>query len=99
VSRYNSVKGPTYTFFDPKPGADVVTSATLSMHKTHTVSWGFEGSSGSEVPDGDYKLIIELTEAEGDGKFEEFAFTKGADPVTLTPADTQYYTGIKITLE
>lgn len=99
LSRYGKVKGPSFTFFDPKPGPDVVTSATLPMHKTHNVSWGLEGSSGSEVPDGDYKLVIELTEKEGDGQFQEIPFTKGAEPVTLMPADTQYYTGIKITLE
>jgi hypothetical protein len=102
LTQYTQVKGPTYTFFDPKPGPDVITGATLTMHKTHAVSWGLEGMGGSEVPDGAYNLVIESseqTQAEGGGQVQKIPFTKGPDGVMLTPADTQYFTGMKLTLE
>jgi hypothetical protein len=99
-TKYNSVQGPSYTpFFGTKAPPDVMTSATLTMHKTHSVSWSLKDSNGAEAPDGDYTLVIELTEAEASGQVQEIPFTKGPAPVTMTPADTQYYTGMKLDLQ
>jgi hypothetical protein len=99
LTHYNSVQGPSYTFFDPKPGPDVITSPTLNMHKTHEVSWGFEDKNGAQVPDGDYKLKIEITEESATGTVEEIPFTKGPEPVTLMPPDKPCCVGMKLTLE
>jgi hypothetical protein len=99
LTNYNKVQGPSYTLFDPKPGPDTVTSATLNMHKTHTVSWGFEDKSGAQVPDGDYTLKIEITEESATGKVQEIPFKKGAEPVTVMPPDAPCCVDMKLTLE
>jgi flagellar hook assembly protein FlgD len=69
------------------------------MHKTHSVTWSLKDSMGKEVPDGAYKLVIELTEASSTGKSQEIDFMKAAGAPPVMPADTQYYTGMKLTLQ
>jgi hypothetical protein len=98
LTKYNSVNGPAYVLFGATAPADTVTGATLAMHKTHTVNWSFKDSKGQVVPDGAYKLMIELTEASATGKTQEYDFMKGPAAST-TPADTAYFTGVKIDLK
>jgi flagellar hook assembly protein FlgD len=76
-----------------------MTSATLPNHKTHSVTWRLKDSNGNVVPDGNYKLVIELTEFSGTGKSQEYDFTKGPGPTMVMPPDTQYYTGVQISVQ
>jgi len=60
-------------------GPDAVTSETLTEHITHdNVSWSGVDLNGVPVPDGDYQLLIEVTEDDKEpGDFSTFRFTKG----------------------
>ncbi|HEX2675086.1 MAG TPA: DUF2271 domain-containing protein, partial [Polyangiales bacterium] len=78
---------------------DAVSSATLSNHKTHHVTWNMLDSAGNPVPDGAYKVMIEVTDYDGAGKSTSVDFTKGAGPMTVTPPDQQYYTGMQLVVQ
>jgi len=104
LNRYLSVSGPDYASFFGIPVTkvppDVVTSATLQTHKTHSgLSWNLENASGSPVPDGMYTLVVELTEATSPGQFIEIPFEIGPGATAPTPPSSNYYTGIKLTLQ
>jgi hypothetical protein len=62
-----------------KPGPDVVTSATLADHtKPHMVMWSGHDFGGNLMPDGPYKLFIEVTESDKEpGELATFAIEKG----------------------
>ena len=102
LTRYGQTQGaPLYNWdpFTPIP-PDVVTSVTLKMHTTHTRTWDLKDVNGREVPDGIYKVVIDLTDRDKvDGVSQEYPFMKGPSPMTLTPPDAQYYTGAKLSLE
>jgi hypothetical protein len=78
---------------------DAVVSATLSDHKTHHVTWDMLDAAGNPVPDGAYKIIVEVTDYNGAGKFTSVDFMKGAGPMTLMPSDQQYYTGMQLVVQ
>jgi hypothetical protein len=66
-----------------KPGPDVVTTPTLKDHATpHQAVWNGLDFEGKPVPDGPYKLFIEVTESEDPGEFGMFDFMKSAEPYT-----------------
>jgi len=62
-----------------KPGPDVVTSATLPDHsKQHVAMWSGVDFAGNPMPDGPYKLYIEVTESDKEpGDIGVFDFVKG----------------------
>jgi hypothetical protein len=66
---------------------DAITGATQSSHGTRTCSWNGTNYSKTLVPDGDYKLRMELTDKNGTGNTASFTFTKGPNAQKLTPAD------------
>jgi flagellar hook assembly protein FlgD len=68
-----------------------VTGATLSNHQTHTATWDCKNTAGTQMPDGNYKVWVEFTESNGTGPFTSVVFTKGSNPVHLTPANTNYF--------
>jgi hypothetical protein len=69
-----------------KPGPDVVTSATLPDHtKAHAAMWSGLDFAGDPMPDGPYKLFIEVTESDKEpGDIGVFDFAKGP-PSTVSP--------------
>ncbi len=71
-----------------KPGPDVVTSASLPDHtKPHSAMWNGVDFAGDPVPDGPYKLFIEVTESDKEpGDFVTFDFDKGPSSWSLMPA-------------
>jgi hypothetical protein len=77
---------------------DAVTSATLNSHKTHDVTWNLKDVSGNPAPQGAYKVVFELTDADVTGKFGSVDFTYDGTPMTLTPPDQQYFTAMQLTL-
>jgi hypothetical protein len=73
-------KDPTVT------APDVITSATLRQHKSHTSKWDLKDFRGNVVPDGQYTLWLQVAENEifPEGPFLEIPFTKGTTPQTFT---------------
>ncbi len=99
LTAYQASGGPAYVPVFSTIPPDVTASATLNAHKTHNVTWSLKDSKGNTVPDGAYKLVVEVTEYSGTGKSQSYDFNVGPDPVDLSPPDTQYYTGVKVTLK
>ncbi len=66
-------------------GPDVVTSATLVDHvKPHMATWQGLDFEEKPVPDGPYKLLIEVTESDKEpGELSEFMFDKGPLPFEM----------------
>jgi hypothetical protein len=114
LTRYNTAAGPTHDYalgnpllavfggakYVVMPPPDVLSGATLNMHKTHTgLSWSLKDANGKEAPDGPYRVVIEITEDEVSEKSYEVPFTKGPMPATVNPMETAVYTGVKLTLQ
>jgi hypothetical protein len=82
---------------------NAITSATLSSHTTHNVTWDCLDFNGVAVPDGDYKLLVEYTEDNSFysgnplGPWVEIPFTKAGNAFTLNPPDEQYFKDIQLT--
>lgn len=96
--RGNNRKGYLYTWKN-NSGQDVtdaITGATLSNHTSHTITWDCTDISGSLVPDGDYKVAVEFTDKHAQGPYAEFTFTKGPNPVHLTPANQGKFSNIDL---
>jgi len=68
-----------------KLGPDVVTSATLRTHeKMHELTWTGVDFEGKGVPDGVYKLFIEVTETDKEpGEINVFDIMKGPMPYAM----------------
>lgn len=78
---------------------DAVTAATLYSHQTHTVMWNLKDASGNPAPDGAYKVIVEVTDADRTGQFTSVDFMKAAGTAPLSPPDTQFFTGMSISFQ
>jgi hypothetical protein len=78
---------------------DAVSGATLRSHAVHRVTWDLSDVSGNPVGPGDYKIVIEATDRDSTGASHEVAFTLGADPQVITPADGSAFSSMSLTLE
>jgi hypothetical protein len=67
----------------PENQVDAVTSATLTVHRSHDVSWNCLDFDGQPVPDGSYRVYFEVTEANGSGPNHFEDFDKGPAAITL----------------
>jgi hypothetical protein len=75
---------------------DAVTAATLTRHQAHNPTWTFKDGTGMVVPDGTYKVKMEV--ADGRSVVSEVTFTKGPEPQTVSaPAGGQGYTSFTVT--
>jgi flagellar hook assembly protein FlgD len=78
-----------------------ITSATITSHQLHTVSWNGTNVSNAQVADGDYKVNVEFAEHSGTtsnpGKYKYLTFTKGPSAVDQTPANETYFTNMHLT--
>jgi hypothetical protein len=71
---------------------DALTSATLSSHQTHNVTWNVKDHLGNDVPDGQYVLKIEMTDKHSQGPLSSFNFPVGeASDTALFPDETNYH--------
>lgn len=82
-----------------KNEVDAVTGSTLTGYGTQSVIWNGTNVNSIVVPDGDYKVYIEM----GWGKDKvnqhsvySFIFTKGSSEVHLTPTGNSNYTNVKV---
>lgn len=80
------------------PEPDAVTMATLPNHNTpHHDVWISKDFKGNIVPDGTYRIFIEVTETELNyGPLAMYDFEKGTQPVMLNPPDKPPHKGLKI---
>ncbi len=75
---------------------DAVTSATYSSHAARTGTWNGTNTAKSLVDDGTYKVRFEVTDHNSLGYVGTYTFTKGAAPVSLSPANAGLLTGISV---
>ncbi len=78
---------------------DAVTGETLLSHQTHTVSWDCKDVNGNLVPDGQYTVYVEFTEAHEQGPLKGIVFTKGSEPVSLAPVDDANFKDLALSFE
>lgn len=78
---------------------DAVTSATLTTHKEHKVTWDLTDRSDARVKDGKYRLAIEMTDKDAAGALLYVPFTLGRAPVRLTPTSTAQFSAMSLTIE
>lgn len=88
-----SAAGSTYNT------VDAITGATRNSHAVRTCSWNGTDVNGNLVPDGTYRLRMELTDKNGTGNYSSFNFTKGVDPFNITPANVPSFNSISIIWE
>ena len=77
---------------------DAITGATLSSHITHDVTWNLNNLQGCEIPAGDYRVVMELTDQDAPGAYATFPFTKGTTAVTLHPTETAQFHDLTLEL-
>ncbi|MCW8850247.1 MAG: DUF2271 domain-containing protein [Melioribacteraceae bacterium] len=71
---------------------DALTSATLSSHQTHNVTWNVKDHLGNNIPDGQYVLKIEMTDQHAQGPLASFNFPIGeATKTSLFPDETYFH--------
>jgi len=75
---------------------DAITGATQSSHATRTCTWNGTNYSKTLVPDGDYKLRMELTDKNATGNTASFTFTKGPNAQKLTPTNVASFSTISL---
>jgi hypothetical protein len=95
----NTWEASTTAAGSPFNTVDAITGATKTSHATRTCSWDATDVNGNIVPDGTYKLRMELTDKNGTGNFSTFTFSKDTLPVTLTPANVPSFSSISINWE
>ncbi len=79
---------------------DAVTGATLATHKAHVVTWNCRNSDGFVVPNGLYRIMVEMTTEDGQGPVtpaKYIQFNKGKTAVTVAPANLPNFTAMSLT--
>jgi hypothetical protein len=67
---------------------DAISAATLRPHQMHSPTWNMKDTMGVVVPDGTYRVMIEVTESERKASaVASIEFEKGPTPVSLSPSD------------
>lgn len=68
---------------------DAVSRATLRSHETHTLTWNLRDASGAVVPDGSYKVFVEMTDRDSPaGAYSSESFEKRSQAQDV-PAETE----------
>lgn len=79
---------------------DAVTGATLANHNTvHEIKWNLTDVSRTRVPDGQYRLALELTDKDGPGALHYIPFTIGAWGARSTPPATPQFLNMELVLQ
>lgn len=81
---------------------DAVTGATINPHRAHNVTWDCMDLQHQPVPQGTYKVRLEMTESDSAGFFgpptnkAEIDFVRGPDPADVTAPDSTGFTGVHL---
>lgn len=101
VERWANRRRQYLTTFNTASGqnlTDAVSGATLTSHVTHNRTWNLAGLDGCEVPAGEYRVRVELTDRDSTGVAASFPFTKGTTAVVTHPADTAQFHDLTLDL-
>jgi hypothetical protein len=77
---------------------DAVSSATLSAHRTHNVTWNCKDYTGTVAPDDTYRVYFEVTDSNSAGPNHFETFTKGPSAATVQGNATNF-NGIVLTFQ
>ena len=77
---------------------DAVTSATLSAHRAHNVTWNCKDYAGKVAPDDTYRVYFEVTDSNNTGPNHFETFTKGPSATTVQGNATNF-NGIVLTFQ
>jgi hypothetical protein len=76
---------------------DAVTSATKTTHGTRMANWDCTGLDHQPVPDGPYRINVEMTERNGAGRvMVPLEFIKDGAEVSLMPPDQPSFKGVRL---
>ncbi len=75
---------------------DAITGSTINAHQTENIVWNATDVNAAVVPDGDYKLWIQMAWANTNGPTYSIPFTKGATAVYLNPANQTNFTNMSL---
>ena len=78
---------------------DAVTGATLTTHLEHEVVWDFRAAGADVVPDGAYRLKVELTDKNSAGALLEVPFLKGEESAVIELPDNANFQGVRLSVE
>lgn len=92
----NTWEASTTAAGSPFNTVDAITGATRTSHSERTCTWNGKDMNGNLVPDGIYKVRMELTDKNSTGNFSSFNMTKGTNPESLTPANVPSFASISI---
>lgn len=96
ITHLNTWQASTLAIGNEFNKTDAITGATQSSHGTRTCQWNGTDYSGKLMPDGEYKLRMELTDKNGTGNFASFSFTKGLNTQKQTPANVPSFSTISL---
>jgi hypothetical protein len=102
LERWAGFRAKYLTHFVEASGGDLtdaVTSATLSMHQVHELTWDLTDVDGCEVPNGSYALRMEVTDASRTGVAARVPFEKTDEPLSFTPDDVEGFREMSVRLE
>ncbi|MFC1897978.1 DUF2271 domain-containing protein [Candidatus Cloacimonadota bacterium] len=76
----------------------IVTGASMNNHQTHNLTWDCTDNFLNPIPDGVYRIYAEFSEEDTppNGPWMMVEFTKGPDPVYLTPAAANHFHDIEL---
>ena len=77
---------------------DAVTGATLSAHTTHDRTWNLTGLDKCKVKPGNYRVVVEETDANTSGPTLEIPFTVGSATM-LMPTESATYHDLLVDLK
>lgn len=73
---------------------DAISGATRMNHDTLTCAWDGSDINGRLLPDGTYKILMELTDIDGTGNFSTYTFEKGKKKISQTPPDQTSFSSV-----
>mgnify|MGYP000371502451 CR=1 FL=1 len=75
---------------------DAVTSATINTHQQESITWDGKDLNGNLLPDGDYKVWVQMAWANSNGPTFNATFTKGPNFFSANPTGTTNYLNISL---
>jgi len=96
ITHLNTWEASTTTAGSAFNTVDAISGATQSSHATRTCTWNGTDYAGKLMPNGDYKVRMELTDKNATGNTASYNFTKGATAQKLTPADVPSFSSVAI---
>lgn len=75
---------------------DAISGATRNSHAIRNCTWNGTDINGALVPDGTYKLKMELTDKNSTGNYSTFTFVKGPNVDLQTPSDEPSFASLSI---